>query len=46
MSGGTLIVSGPERDADGAIDYTGDFHADGGFMFAAALREWLRLPTT
>ena len=35
MSGGTLIISGPERDGDGAIDYTGDFHVDGGLMFAA-----------
>lgn len=35
MSGGTLIINGPERDMDGAIDYTGDFHADGGLLFAA-----------
>ena len=35
MSGGTLIISGPEREGDGAIDYNGDFHADGGLLFAA-----------
>lgn len=35
MSGGTLIISGPERDADGAIDYAGDFHTDGGLLVAA-----------
>ncbi len=44
MSGGTLIVSGPERDADGAIDYTGDFHADGGFMFAAGAAGMAQAP--
>lgn len=35
MSSGTLIISGPTSDGDGAIDYTGDFHVDGGLLFAA-----------
>ncbi len=44
MSGGTLIISGPERDADGAIDYAGDFHTDGGLLFAAGAAGMAQAP--
>ena len=44
MSDGTLIISGPERDADGAIDYTGDFHTDGGMLFAAGAAGMAQAP--
>ena len=44
MSGGTLVISGPERDADGAIDYAGDFHTDGGLLFAAGAAGMAQAP--
>lgn len=44
MNGGTLIISGPERDGDGAIDYNGDFYADGGTIFAAGAAGMAQAP--
>lgn len=44
MSGGTLIVSGPVSDGDGAIDYNGDFYMDGGILFAAGSKGMAQAP--
>ncbi len=35
MSGGTLLVSGPVENMNGALDYNGAFNMTGGFMIAA-----------
>lgn len=35
MNGGTVIVSGPTSDGNGALDYQGTFTLDGGFLVAA-----------
>ncbi len=35
MSGGTVIVNGPEENNNGALDYDGTFEMTGGFLVAA-----------
>ncbi|GAP15685.1 hypothetical protein LARV_03477 [Longilinea arvoryzae] len=35
MSGGTLLVSGPVENMNGALDYNGTFNMTGGFLIAA-----------
>jgi len=34
MTGGTVIVNGPTRNNDGAVDYLGSFNISGGLMIA------------
>ncbi|MCL6458268.1 MAG: carbohydrate-binding domain-containing protein, partial [Gorillibacterium sp.] len=45
MSGGTVVVSGPTNDGNGALDYDGDFTMSGGFLVAAGSSGMAQAPS-
>lgn len=45
MSGGTVIVNGPEDNANGALDYNGDFIINGGYLLATGSSGMMQTPT-
>lgn len=46
MNGGTVIVSGPTSNNNGALDYNGEFALNGGFLIAAGSSGMAEAPGT
>jgi hypothetical protein len=46
MNGGTVIVSGPTSNNNGALDYNGEFSLNGGFLIAAGSSGMAESPGT
>lgn len=44
MTGGTVIVNGPENSGNGALDYDGAFNITGGFLVAAGASGMAQAP--
>lgn len=44
MTGGTVIVNGPENSGNGALDYDGTFNITGGFLIAAGASGMAQAP--
>ncbi|NQX46425.1 carbohydrate-binding domain-containing protein [Paenibacillus tritici] len=44
MTGGTVIVNGPENSGNGALDYDGTFNITGGFLVAAGASGMAQAP--
>lgn len=45
MSGGTVVISGPTGDWNGALDYDGTFEIEGGFLVAAGSSGMAMVPS-
>ncbi|WP_138294656.1 carbohydrate-binding domain-containing protein [Clostridium sp. BSD2780061688st1 E8] len=45
MSGGTLLISGPVNDGNGALDFDGSFEVTGGLLIAAGSAGMVQTPT-
>lgn len=45
MTGGTVVVSGPTNDGNGALDYDGVFEVSGGFLVAAGSAGMAQAPS-
>lgn len=46
MSGGTVIVNGPENNGNGPLDYSGSFNLTGGYLLAVGSSGMAQAPST
>jgi len=46
MTGGTILIDGPTRNDNGAIDYTGSFEISGGFFVGAGSAGMAQAPSS
>jgi hypothetical protein len=46
MTGGTVIINGPTRNDNGALDYAGEFKVTGGYLVAAGSSGMAQAPST